>query len=527
MRINVDNRLGGALALPTRKLTVDSVRLLLPLLADVDGAIEYGFRGGHQQLARTLATATDEDDLDVLGEAVSRISATLPPGLSFPMERSLDDRIPGPPLELHLSHMLPSSSANGRLSALTRMVPSSIHKLRSQEDVGQLLWPAAPVLARWLAAHPSLVAGRHVLEIGAGMGLTGFAAGLIGAASELASGVPAIRTRVVVTDFNAVVLHNLRYNATLNEPTPLNAGHPSMSLLRALAMDGTAETAPAPHYSSLHSSHSVAGSLFTVYKLDWSLPAYVPACLPAKLLEYRRRRLQRFDHGKAEPSSSAGANGQGIVACDDGSASVSSSGAAGGDGAAAESAPGDTSSSASSSSPPLPLDALFDVILGSDMVCCVEDAFCVAGTLARHLAKPGALAPEHPGGRAYFLLPPPDVRWGIEAWEDALSAVGLLFEEQPVPQQFLEHPPPELAPLPEHEALHRLHLYEPPKAAGADAPADTVAEDKDKAAPSAAPELVVAGGYEARLRLFTVRWPDGPAAPAAGAAAAAASCGCA
>lgn len=545
MRTNVDLRLSGALARLPKKPSAEALRTSLPLLADVDGAIEYGFRGGHQQLVRAVASTADEELLELLGDAVTTLTRALPPGLSFPMESGLDDRIPGPPLQLHVGHLLPlsdtSSSTASGLSALSRMVPPSIHKMRSQEDVGQLLWPAAPVMARWLASQPALVAGRRVLEIGAGMGLTGFAAGLIGAAAELAAGADRVHTRVAVTDFNAVVLHNLRYNASLNEPC-LNAGHPSLSLLRALAADGAAggETGAGGACSS--KLPSAADPLFSVHKLDWSPPAYAPACLHEKRLEYRRRRLQRFDKRDGEDAvpeaaarlsadateSASSAESSAAVA-----AALRSSGAAGGDAADVDGEDASGATAASSSPPPscpsgspLPLTAAFDVVLGSDMVCCVEDAFCVAGTLVRHLARPkpvsdrdcsGSGSGQASGGVAYFLLPPPDVRWGIEAWEDALTEAGLVFEVQPVPQQFLEHPPPELAPKPKHAALHRLHLYSPPTVAAgagfpdsacAPSPPSATATDSNSAAGGAEPELVVAGGYEARLRLFTVRWPS-------------------
>jgi predicted nicotinamide N-methyase len=46
---------------------------------------------------------------------------------------------------------------------------------------GLLLWPAAFVLAEWLTAEPWLVAGRRVLEIGAGVGLPGLTARSLGA----------------------------------------------------------------------------------------------------------------------------------------------------------------------------------------------------------------------------------------------------------------------------------------------------------------------------------------------------------
>jgi predicted nicotinamide N-methyase len=46
---------------------------------------------------------------------------------------------------------------------------------------GFLLWEAAVGLARFLAAHPTWVAGKRVLELGAGLGLPGMVARTLGA----------------------------------------------------------------------------------------------------------------------------------------------------------------------------------------------------------------------------------------------------------------------------------------------------------------------------------------------------------
>ena len=52
------------------------------------------------------------------------------------------------------------------------------------------LWPAAQVLARWLDAHPDVVVGRSVLEIGAGAALPSVIAGLLGARALVVSDWP-------------------------------------------------------------------------------------------------------------------------------------------------------------------------------------------------------------------------------------------------------------------------------------------------------------------------------------------------
>jgi predicted nicotinamide N-methyase len=83
----------------------------------------------------------------------------------------------------------------------------TMRRMRSQEDVGVLLWPAAQVMARWLlAARRQLLQGRSVLEVGAGLGLSGLAAAC------------AART-CVWTDFHDGVLVNLVRNVSLNTGT--------------------------------------------------------------------------------------------------------------------------------------------------------------------------------------------------------------------------------------------------------------------------------------------------------------------
>jgi predicted nicotinamide N-methyase len=46
---------------------------------------------------------------------------------------------------------------------------------------GLLLWESSVALARWIAAQPELVAGKRVLELGAGVGLPGLVAQSLGA----------------------------------------------------------------------------------------------------------------------------------------------------------------------------------------------------------------------------------------------------------------------------------------------------------------------------------------------------------
>ena len=62
------------------------------------------------------------------------------------------------------------------------------------ETIPQNLWPAAAPFALWILNRPELFKGKHILELGSGVGLAGLAAACTGAAS------------VTLTDISAVSL---------------------------------------------------------------------------------------------------------------------------------------------------------------------------------------------------------------------------------------------------------------------------------------------------------------------------------
>ena len=90
----------------------------------------------------------------------------------------------------------------------TAYVIGQISNIRqtSQEDVGFVMWPSAIILSLYIASHPDHFANCEVLELGAGCGLSGMVAGR----------VPGVR-HVTSTDYNELVLENLRTNVLINE----------------------------------------------------------------------------------------------------------------------------------------------------------------------------------------------------------------------------------------------------------------------------------------------------------------------
>lgn len=73
-------------------------------------------------------------------------------------------------------------------------------------------WPGGIALARHLLAHPELVAGRRVLDVGTGSGLVAIAAAQAGAAE------------VVANDIDPLAIAAVELNATLNGVTVSTSG---------------------------------------------------------------------------------------------------------------------------------------------------------------------------------------------------------------------------------------------------------------------------------------------------------------
>ena len=64
----------------------------------------------------------------------------------------------------------------------------------ASRGTGLITWDGAIVLAKYLETHPTIVHGKSVLELGAGTGVAGIAAVLLGASSALLTGT--VRTNV-------------------------------------------------------------------------------------------------------------------------------------------------------------------------------------------------------------------------------------------------------------------------------------------------------------------------------------------
>ena len=90
--------------------------------------------------------------------------------------------------------------ASGRVGAV-RVVGSL--EACSFTEFGNEVWPGSKVLGEWLTRHSDVVAGKRVVEVGAGCGLPGLVAAAVGA------------RRVTLTDLPEA-LASLRRNASEN-----------------------------------------------------------------------------------------------------------------------------------------------------------------------------------------------------------------------------------------------------------------------------------------------------------------------
>ena len=92
--------------------------------------------------------------------------------------------------------------------SLPRQTKHDLFRIRvypHHNDVGVAkLWEAGACLAEYLIQHPDFVQGRRVIELGAGVGLTGLIAAAMGSES------------VHMTDYTDATLENLSYNIALN-----------------------------------------------------------------------------------------------------------------------------------------------------------------------------------------------------------------------------------------------------------------------------------------------------------------------
>lgn len=168
-----------------------------PILAE-----EVGLQGSHICLSKVIRYDSSlwhqvEEDSDAIMELQDLACEVASSSPKFPLRAS--------PLSINdLKDRLPLCiSFDDQHSVLIQQVTT---RQSAQEDVGFVLWPSAIALSQWLLSNQDVLQqSTSILELGAGCGLVGLlAAQLQGEFST------------ILTDFNPVVLENIKLNIELN-----------------------------------------------------------------------------------------------------------------------------------------------------------------------------------------------------------------------------------------------------------------------------------------------------------------------
>lgn len=138
-------------------------------------------RQGVHPYIKKLSSCNNEEIRDAANEVICCIAAS---GTQFPTQAGLinDERDRGfinEPSQFTFPRSIHKAECS--FVIFIRSVPRQLHGI-GQQAVGHVLWPSAMILSRYLVKHPHIVHRKHVLEIGAGVGLCGLVAAGLGAA---------------------------------------------------------------------------------------------------------------------------------------------------------------------------------------------------------------------------------------------------------------------------------------------------------------------------------------------------------
>ena len=188
-RLRTNNRAGddGAAEL-TR--TLEEVTALIA--DDEEYVPALGAACGHDLLTR-LVTHEVPEVASAAADAMEACSKHCPPGASFPARGDVDE---------------PSHAILG-VGTLANPLTLRMRHVREPEGgekrrIPNIAWDSGLILSRWIARHPESVAGKSVLEIGAGLGAPSLTAAHRGA------------RKVALTDVDPTAVRNAAYNAGMN-----------------------------------------------------------------------------------------------------------------------------------------------------------------------------------------------------------------------------------------------------------------------------------------------------------------------
>jgi predicted nicotinamide N-methyase/predicted Fe-Mo cluster-binding NifX family protein len=179
-----------------------------PVLAE-----EIGHQGSHMLLSRLIRheiTEYREEVQDVIMEIQDLACDIASQSPSFPLKMApmsrLRERLP-----------ISISFSDNDYQIWIQQVTS---RQSAQQDVGFVLWPSAVALAQWILDNPRIITDvSSILELGAGCGLVGLVAAKLSqsnARSNVENSTTLDDRQIIITDFNPVVLDNIRHNIRLN-----------------------------------------------------------------------------------------------------------------------------------------------------------------------------------------------------------------------------------------------------------------------------------------------------------------------
>lgn len=128
--------------------------------------------------------------------------------MEFVLHAQLGDTALSPEDLHYVSYTIPTDGQRSERDLVAASADSPVVTCRVASvfnEVGLKIWQAGWYLAEYVITHAEVFEGKTVLELGAGVGFTG-----------LVLAEAAQPKRVVLSDYGASVMQNLRYNAELN-----------------------------------------------------------------------------------------------------------------------------------------------------------------------------------------------------------------------------------------------------------------------------------------------------------------------
>jgi hypothetical protein len=368
-------------------------RLFSCFYNDASTALAFGMLGGHKKLASALRNHAEisEEDRETLDEIVAMVQIALSERSIVRDEASKVDKFT---FDNHTIYM--------------KVTPNQLHG-KGQNAVGLALWPAASLLSRYIVKFANIFHNQSILEIGAGLGLCGIL-------------VAAYTHSVTLTDFNHDILKDLIHNVKVNIGDERIEGNaaviPSHCNIRVCKLDWYAITSKEFGFSFVRcAQYGVSDIRERIHHLLKGTEYHLPE-------SSEKLTLRVSADGKITSESSRAHEGE--KGCDGILENPSESTAMDYNDEGAEIPEyvrfEDKLKSSDNVNP-----GLYDMVIGSDTVCCIEDAAGLARAAYSNLRTNGIIL---------LIHPQPQHRNGTEAVEPALRAIGFAVVSRPIVHSF-------------------------------------------------------------------------------------------